>query len=333
MEQYPSELRRDLLSNRWVMIAAGRANRPNDWKKPFVKNDRLDPFRPENIRPEDIVDKVSNTDGTKYAVESDWKALAIINRYPLVGSKGHPRLSGEVVDGYGYHEIVIHSPEPDKDFGGFSEEQAQAVFELYLKRYNHLAHRPHIKHVQIFTNRGPEAGGSIDHPHSQIVALPVVPPYVQALADNARRRHDEEKRIASDDELEKETHDAKRIIYENSHFLVYCPFAPHADYHIRIMPKHPGARFFEITQEQLEHLARVMNLAHRRLDRIAGLPPYNSYIRTAPAHVPEKELRGFRWHVDILPHLATPGGLEISTGIDVVTVSPENAAHALRQDS
>ncbi len=334
MDTYPSELRRELLSKRWVLIAAGRAERPYDWKKPPVKTGRRDPFRPENIRPEDVVDRIVNADGTVYAVESDWKALSIANAYPLVSvAPEKPRLSGNTVDGYGYHEIVIHSPEADKDFGEFSTEQAQAVLELYLKRYNHLAHRPNIQYVQIFTNRGLEAGASVEHPHSQIVALPLVPPYIKELVTQARERYDRSRSEVGQHEIEKETHDAKRIIYENSKFLVYCPFAPQADYHIRIMPKQPGPHFYEITQEQLEHLARVLNLAFRRLNRIAGLPPYNAYVRTAPVHAAEEILRGFRWHVDIVPHLAIPGGLEISTGLDVVTVFPEDAAHALRQDS
>ena len=99
------------------------------------------------------------------------------------------------------------------------------------------------------------------------------------------------------------------------------------------MPKSPGAHFHEITERQLESLSSVFNLTFQRLNRIAGIPPYNAFIRTAPVDSTEEQLCGFRWHIDIIPHLATPGGLEISTGLDVVTVYPEDAAHALRQDS
>ena len=335
-EKFPSELRLGSLSNRWVLIAAGRANRPHDdWGPLQQASPREDPFSPAHIRPEEIVDRIPNDDHTKYSVESDWKALAIKNIYPFVSPKpSNPRLTGNVIDGYGYHELVIHSPEPHKNFEDFTPGQTQAVLELYLKRFNQLSHEPHVRHVQIFTNRGEEAGASIPHPHSQIVALPITPPYITELIDAAHKhsaRHDGSN--VAEDELSQEIHDSSRVIYENSKFLVYCPFAPHADYHIRIMPKGPGAHFYEITESQLEHLAKIINLAFRRLDRIAGIPPYNAFIRTAPTGEVAEELKGFRWHIDIIPHLSTPGGLEISTGLDVVTVFPEDAAHALRQDS
>jgi UDPglucose--hexose-1-phosphate uridylyltransferase len=332
-EKFPSELRLGSLSNRWVLIASGRANRPYDWKEPRLTEARPDPFSPENVHPDDITDRIANVTGKGFTVKADWRVLAIKNAYPFVSAEGpKPRLTGSVIDGYGFHEIVIHSPDPDKNFEDFEPEQTQAVLEMYLKRYNRLAHRPHIQHVQIFTNRGPEAGASIVHPHTQIVALPMVPPYIEQLVKAAHHHGGGDGNVA-EDELSREIHDTSRIIYENSKFLVYCPFAPHADYHIRIMPKQPGSHFPEITQDQMEHLARILNLAFRRLDRIAGIPPYNAFIRTAPVHAKEEDLKGFRWHVDIVPHTSIPGGLEISTGLDVVTVFPEDAAHALRQDS
>jgi UDPglucose--hexose-1-phosphate uridylyltransferase len=335
MENFPSELRRGHMDKRWVLIASGRAERPQDYVDHASPKVRRDPFSPENIRKEDIVDVIPNNDGTTYGTPSTWKAMAIKNLYPFVGKGGggKPRDTGHVRDGFGVHEIVIHSPDPDQDFDSFTPEQTQAVLELYLKRYNHISHMSHIKHVQIFTNRGKDAGASVVHPHTQIVALPVVPPYIEGLVKAAAEHYDRSRGKLGEDEVQREIHDASRVIYENSKFLVYCPFAPYADYHIRIMPKQAGSHFHEITQEQLEHLARILNLVSRRLNRIAGVPPYNAYIRTAPVDVTEKELRGFRWHIDILPHLAIPGGLEISTGIIVVTVFPEDAAHALRQDS
>jgi UDPglucose--hexose-1-phosphate uridylyltransferase len=332
MNSYPSELRLGSLENRWVLIASGRAHRPHDWAEVSAPEVKRDPFDPHNVHPDEITDRIINDDGAKYSVPSDWKTLSISNSFPfLAPSNDHPHLKGSVVDGYGFHEVIIHSPERDRNFEDFTPEQTRAVLELYLKRYNHMAHQDHIQHVQIFTNRGSEAGASVVHPHSQIVALPVVPPYIQQLVDAAKVHHRKHESSVAEDEVTKESKESTRVVYENSQFLVYCPFAPHADYHIRIMPKQPGSHFHEITEEQLEHLSRVINLAYRRLDRIAGVPPYNAFVRTAPIHA--ADLTGFRWHIDIVPHLSIPGGLELSTGLDVVTVTPEDAARALRQDS
>lgn len=335
MSNFPSELRLGSLSNRWVLIASGRANRPHDdWKPSPQGSKREDPFDPKRVHPDEITDQIPNSDGTKYEEPSTWKALALKNVYPLVTpDHGNPKLTGNPIDGYGFHELVIHSPDLDKNFEDFTPEQTRAVLELYLKRYNRLSHEPHIKHVQIFTNRGIEAGASIPHPHSQIVALPIAPPYIQDLIDAAGEHSKQHDSDICEEELAKEIHDSTRIVHEDSNFLVYCPYAPHADYHIRIMPKQPGSHFHEITEQQMEHLSEIINLTFRRLDRIAGIPPYNAFIRTAPVHATEEQLCGFRWHIDIIPHLSTPGGLEISTGLDVITVFPEDAAHALRQDS
>lgn len=335
MANFPSELRYDRLSNHWVLIASGRANRPHDdVQAPPTTTKREDPFDPKRIHPDEITDRIPNDDGTKYEEPSTWKALAVWNTYPLVTpDHGEPDMTGTKISGYGYHEIIIHSPDLDKNFEEFTPEQTRAVLELYLKRYNHLSHHDLIKHVQIFTNRGIEAGASIPHPHSQVVALPIVPPYITELIDAARTHTTKEDGDICEDELENEIHAATRVVHEDSNFLVYCPYAPHADYHIRIMPKQPGNHFHEITELQMEHLSEIINLTFRRLNRIAGMPPYNAFIRTAPVDAVEDELCGFRWHIDIIPHLATPGGLEISTGLDVITVFPEDAAHALRQDS
>lgn len=332
MSDYPSELRRGSLENRWVLIASGRANRPHDWEPPVRREARDDPFNPHNVRTADIVDKVLNTDGVKYDTKAEWKSLSVRNLYPfLTPDGGKPKRTGTTIEGYGFHEIIIHSPDADKNFENFTTEQTLAVLELYLKRYNHLSHEPHVEHVQIFTNRGEEAGASIVHPHSQIVALPIVPPYIQQLVAAAKHHYEVHEGSVAEDEVTRESKASTRVVYENSQFLVYCPFAPHADYHIRIMPKQPGSYFHEITEDQLEHLAKVLNLTFRRLDRIAGEPPYNAFIRTGPVNA--KDLTGFRWHIDIIPHLATLGGLELSTELDVVTVSPEDAARALRQDA
>lgn len=325
-----SQFRRSSFTDRWVLVATGRAQRPTDWAEVEEPEPVRDPFDPLTVKADEIIDKIPNNDGTKYSEPSNWKALAVVNVYPIVspGDK-KPKLAGNERDGYGFHEIIVHSPDRDKNFEEFTPEQTQAVLELYLKRYNHLAHMPNIKHVQIFTNRGKSAGASIIHPHSQIMALPIVPPYIERIVKTARNHYRDHGHDVITHEIEQESQAAVRVIYENSKFLVYCPYAPHANYHIRIIPKQPGAHFHEMTQEQLEHLSRMINMAFLRLDRIAGHPPYNTFIRTAPIH--DKHLEGFRWHIDILPHLTQPGGFELATGIDVVTVTPEDAARALRK--
>jgi UDPglucose--hexose-1-phosphate uridylyltransferase len=257
--------------------------------------------------------------------------LAIRNAFPFLTPGDDPDVRGKIRDGFGYHEIIIHSPDPDQDFEQFETAQTELVLEMYIRRYRELAAQPHIKHVQIFTNRGPESGASVRHPHSQIVAMPVVPSYVQRLVETAREFHQETGKDLAEDELTRERDRQERLVEESAHFIVYCPFAPHADYQVRILPKRTHHRFDQMTDEERTDLAGIINTTYRRLDRVAGIPPYNAFIRTAP--VATKGEAGLSWHIDIIPHLSTPGGMELATGLDVITVAPEDAAAALRQDS
>lgn len=328
MSEYPSELRRSAISGRWVMIAAGRAKRPHQFADAASNAATRDPFSPENLPKDDIVDFIPN-DGTEYSVASDWKVMSIKNAFPFVAEGSSPDTSGYIRDGYGFHEIVIHSPDADKNFETFTTEQTEAVIQLYLKRFIDLAGRPHIQHVQIFTNRGHEAGASVVHPHSQIVALPVVPPFIQQLVDSAKMYHAKHGVHVVEDELERQDREAVRMIEQTEHFLAYCPYAPHTNYHIRILPKSEHRRFRDIQPDEIKDLAALLNSLMRKLNAVAGTPPYNIYIRTAPTRL--IDLDGFHWHIDIQPHLAIPGGLELATGIDVITITPEDAAAELRK--
>lgn len=331
MTHYPSELRRSTLSNRWVLIAADRAKRPHEFKEPAVDVNARDPFAPENIPVDDIVDQFPTETADEYQMPADWRVITIKNKFPFLVPGDEPRVHGHIRDGYGFHELVIHSPERDRNIEDFESLQTEYLLQMFIKRYQALAKESHIQHVQIFTNRGPEAGASVVHPHSQIVALPIVPAYIRALIDTAREHAKTSDVGIIDDELETETTNGERVIAETEHFLVYCPFAPHADYHIRILPKRHEHQFAAMTDVEVTDLAVVLRATYRRLNAVAGVPPYNTYIRTAPVHEPN--LDGFRWHVDIIPHLSTPGGLELSTGLEVVTVPPELAAEKLRDAS
>lgn len=320
--KFPSEFRQSRFNQRWVLVAKDRARRPHQFPEQVAVSPNRDPFDPVNLTSDGIRDALPTV--------ADWRVIAIDNAFPFLTPGADPDLRGRIRDGYGHHEIIIHSPDRDRDFEHFEPSQTEAVIELYVRRYRELAAQPHIKHVQIFTNRGPAAGASVRHPHSQIVALPIVPGAVQRLVETAKAYHAETGKSVADDELAEERDAADRVVGETDHFLVYCPFAPHVDYHVRILPKAGGARFEAITDEERSDLAKVINDIYRRLNGVAGIPAYNAFIRTAPVHQPD--LAGFRWHIDIIPHLGTPGGLEISTGLDVVTVAPETAAATLRND-
>ncbi len=327
MTDFPSKLRHSRISDRWVLIAAGRGKRLHQFDAPSAAAKR-DPFEPANIPPGDIVGSVARRADDFFKTEADWSVVAIRNAFPYVAPGDQPRLVGPVRDGYGYAELVIHSPDADRNFEDFDTAQTAAILGLYQERYRALAKDSHLKYIQVFTNRGPEAGASVIHPHSQIVALPIVPPHVARLVEAARRHHQRHGSSVVEDELVEETKAGERIISETAHFIAYCPFAPQANYHVRIFPKHHAEHFDRASRSSLEDLAELINRLYAALKELHGDAPYNAFIRTAPLQ--EKDLPGFRWHLDILPHLSTPGGLEASTDLLVLTAAPEKAAAEIK---
>lgn len=319
MSGYPSQLRQSRFNQRWVLVAAGRAKRPHQFADSASVADARDPFDPATVKPEDII--------TARPDIGEWQAVAIPNAFPFLIAGDDPDLRGRIQDGYGFHELVIHSRAADQDFEQFEPTQTARVLEIYAARYRDLAARPHIKHVQIFTNRGHSAGASVRHPHSQIVALPVVPPHVAVLQQAARQYHERTGRGVADDELVDERDQAERIVMRTDHFLAYCPFASHVDHQVRIIPLAGDTRFETLESAERLDLAAVINETYRKLDTVDGIPPYNAFLRTTPVG----EEGAFRWHFDIMPRRGTPGGLELATGLDVITVPPETAAASLRE--
>lgn len=328
MTSFPSELRHSRLSDRWVMIAAGRNKRPHQFPAVSANKSSRDPFTPANITASDVIAVIP--DHPAGVVPKVWDVLSIRNAFPFVAAEQEPRrIRGGTRDGFGYHEIVIHSPEAEKNFEDFSPEQTGRVLEMFIDRYVDLSSRPHVKHVQVFTNRGPSAGASVGHPHSQIVALPVVPPYVSRVIKAADVHRDTGGSELVEDELFDERKAGDRIIKESEHFVAYAPFAPRANYHIRVVPLDEAARFQELAGDARLDLAQLINDLYRALNAVSGTPDYNAFIRTPPTDLPTP--KAFRWHLDIVPHFAVPGGLELATGLDVITVTPETSAAELRK--
>ena len=327
MPEYPSELRHSTISDRWVLIAPGRAKRPDaPGGQNHANAKHRDPFDPQNIPPADITDTLAGSD-MAFATKADWDVLAMKNAFPFLHPGEKPDVTGNIRSGYGYHELVIHSPDEDKNFEDFSTAQTALVFKLYQQRLRELAKDKRIQYVQIFTNRGAEAGASVLHPHSQIVALPVVPGGVKELLAAAEQYHAKHGTDVVEDQVAREIETKDRLVAQNEQFVAYCPFAPRTTHHIRIVPRQAGPMFRDMADDCFAPLAEIINAIHRAMNQVAELPPYNVFIRSAPTHMVPT---GFRWHIDVLPHMAIPGGFEISTGLDVVTVTPEDSAKLLR---
>ncbi len=324
----PSELRLDLVSNDWVVIATGRARRPETFaKEKRIKEDvsKEDcPFCQPNIE-EKAIEKINRKDGS-------WFILSMPNDFPALSQRDslNQREKGpyQIMDGHGYHEVVI-TADHDKPTAEFSKEEMKMMVDLYQKRYLDLIKKKFIKYVSIFYNHGREAGATIVHPHSQIIAIPVIDPDLKDSLDGAERYYREHQQCVYCQMLEWDIKDGKRIIYQNEKFAVLCPFAPQVSFEVRIYPKEHQSTFEKMTEPEKDLFADAMQVALNRIAQALDDPPYNFYFHTAPADRGRYE--NYHWHLNILPKTAVMAGFELGAGIEISTIEPEKAAAFLKK--
>jgi UDPglucose--hexose-1-phosphate uridylyltransferase len=333
----PSELRLDPVSGEWVVIAAGRAFRPHDVK--FQKPKRVsktscpfeDPQRTGHGKPLLMVD--SGGKQVRYGTPegSDWFLQIIPNKFPIVeGEKcGIERHRGIFTwqIGAGFHELVIFR-DHDRDPSQFRREELAAMVLGYQTRYRALATEECAEYILIFHNHGPAAGASIYHPHSQIVALPVIPPDVARSIAGSRKFYETRKQCIHCAMIEWEKRARRRIVYENEEMIVFAPFASKVAFETRIFPKRHEYAFEHMEERQRRFLADALGVTLRKIAAVLKHPSYNFFIHTAPTN-PEY-FPHYHWHVEVLPRTSIWAGVELGTGIEVVAVPPEDAARHLR---
>lgn len=328
-----SELRQDPFTREWVLIAPERAHRPRRAPEPptvptwteAVEPDC--PFCPgnEDRTPEELW-RLPGPDG-------NWDVRVVPNRYPFLSTglgpvRHRPLTPFLAADASGAHEVVVETPRHDLDLPDLDDAAATRVFAAYRARWHALlALRPGL--ILPFRNHGEAAGTSLGHPHSQIVAVPVVPPRYRQRFDIARAYHDDHGTSLHADVLAAEIGDGARVIAVADHVVALAPFASAAAYEIRVVPRGDQASFQGISDAALAETARMVRRLLAALRDLLGDVPYNYAVVSAPDG--EERTAFDSWHLDVLPRLTTAGGFELATGIAVNTVPPEQAAARLRR--
>lgn len=326
-----SELRQDLVSGDWVVIATGRSKRPND----FIIPKRAAFAQPKSTCP--FEKRFSNAhvvyaqDGK--AAGSDWWVQTIPNKYPAfdkgicaVFNKKGPYT---VTSGAGAHEVVI-TADHTRSFAAMTDQEVALVVRTYQDRFRMLQDDNCVKYISLFHNHGRLAGASLSHPHSQIIAIPVVPPDVASSLEGSERYFAKEKKCVHCIMLKYDLKDKDRLIFESEHFASVAPFASRTAFELRIFPKSHQARFEDTAPDELADFGRMLRISLAKLYRGLKNPDYNFFLHTAP--VKNSHSYGhYHWHFEILPKTAIWAGFEIGTGIEISTIRPESAAAFLRK--
>ncbi len=322
-----SELRQDIVTGDWVVIATGRAKRPDAFiqSERIPADDAVDPF-------EDPVASGQEKDVLSYRrSDGEWSLLVLPNKYPaFVRGKAVKELSEGpyfAMSGVGYHEVIV-TRDAHRSLAQLDTWQVAEVIDAYRERYLELMNKKSVNYIQILHNHGKEAGASLSHPHSQLMAIPVISPYVELELNGAERFFKTNKEKVYSVIAEYESEQKKRIILENEHFVVFCPFASRGAFEMMILGKRPNPYFERITEAEIFSLAEALQKSLQTLYHGLNDPAYNFYVHSAPCD--GREYPHYQWHIEILPRMATWGGLELSTGIEVSTIEPEVAASYLR---
>lgn len=327
----PPELRRDPITGDWVILAAGRGRRPHA-PGPTEAPDQPDhecPFCPghEEQTPAELAAfrKQGGPD------TPGWTVRVFPNRFPILAESVDESgvsyaVSPDHKPAEGSHEVIIDTPHHDKTPWEAGTGQVKAMLEMYRDRILALKHRGGISYVHIIRNHGAAGAASLEHPHSQLFGLPFAPPQVSAEMDGFVLAQRGEARCVLCNMVAGEETEKTRLVTASSSFSVFCPFASRLPYETWIVPRRHQPAFEDCGE--LDELAEVVADTLNRFRDNIGDPPFNYWIHTYPLH---GESRPYHWHLEILPRLTIPGGLEMGAGVWVNTVTPEAAAASLRK--
>jgi UDPglucose--hexose-1-phosphate uridylyltransferase len=326
------ELRKDPVIGRWVIIATERAKRPKDFK---VVQDApkggVCAFCSghEDMTPPEVL---AYRDNGGESNGPGWKLRVVPNKYPALMIEGALQREGvgifDKMNGVGAHEVIIESPDHAKSLADLNEHEVESVIWAYRDRIVDLSKDSRFRYIIIFKNQGEAAGASLEHSHSQLIALPIVPRYVMEELTGAKEYYNFKERCIFCDIIRQERADGRRIVLENDLFVSLAPFAPKSPFETWILPKNHQSSFEEGTVKEYQNLAKILRATLRKLNGALDRPPYNFIIHTSP--LTEKNIQHYHWHIEIMPTLTKTAGFEWGSGFYINPTPPEEAASFLR---
>ncbi len=328
-----SDLRKDPIVGRWVIIATERGRRPTDFRPEVQKVTGPDscPFCEGNesqTTPEILAyrEPESTPDGP------GWRVRVVPNKFPALQIEGELQKRGDgiydMMAGIGAHEVIIESPKHHISTAALTETEVRDVLWVYRERLLDLRNDRRFVHGMIFKNVGSAAGASLEHTHSQLIVTPIVPITVWEEMTGALEFFNYRGRCIYCDMLHQEAASKKRIVLDTEHFMAFCPYAARFPFETWIVPKRHSSHYEQLDQTELEDLASVLRTSIARLETVLDRPPYNYILHTAPFD--HSDVPHYHWHIEIMPRLTKVAGFEWGSGFYINPMPPEQAASFLR---
>ena len=327
------QLRKDPITGRWVIISTDRQKRPNDFRveRASVIGREQCPFCPghESLTPPEVLSYRQNGGAPN---TPGWDVRVVPNKFPALQVEGTLDREGDGMfdrmNGIGAHEVIIETPDHQRSLAAMSEPEIERVLWAYRERIVDLKQDRRLRYILVFKNHGAAAGATLEHTHSQLIALPIVPDFVREEVEGARAHFAVKERCVFCDVIHQEVADTRRVILENADVVALAPYAPRFAFETWLLPKRHAARYEEAPRHEYESLARVLKSLLQRMDRALELPAYNLIVHTAPFADDVADL--FHWHVEVIPKLTRVAGFEWGTGFYINPTPPEEAARVLR---
>jgi UDPglucose--hexose-1-phosphate uridylyltransferase len=327
------ELRKDPVTENWVILSPNRTKRPTDLAKTQNVPLRSDncPFCPGS-EDETLAETFAFRNGGA-PNQPGWTTRVFPNRFPalqLAEVAETPVSNGlyEHRNGFGAHEVIVDCPEHVVSMGDTAAENIGNVFLAFQQRIKAFKQDPRLAYTILFKNHGEPAGASLQHSHSQLMSLPMIPERVREELEGSERYFQHSGRCVFCDILEHELAERNRLIFEDQHIAVIAPYAPRLSYETWIVPKQHRSHFENTAPEAVQSLAVALKLLLQKIDRGLNYPAYNYVLHQGAAA--DHELPHFHWHLEVVPRVARIAGFEWGTNYFVNHTTPEQAAEFLR---
>ncbi len=328
-----SELRKDPIVGRWVIIAPERISRP----QALLDNgglplDTYDPFLEghEDVTTPEII--AYRNHGTA-ANGPGWRVRVIPNRFPALGVNHSLEKRGDgmydKMTGVGAHEVIVECPHFETNMSRLPVDNIREILWIYRDRLVDLKRDPRLVHGLIFKNKGAQAGATLPHSHSQLIVSPIVPIVVQDELEGSEAYFRYRGRSIYSDMIQQELATQKRVVIDSPNFLVFCPFASRFPFETWIVPKTQSSHYENVTRHAIEELGVVLKQTLQKMELCLDDPSYNYVLHTAPFD--RQELPHYTWHIEIFPRMSGIAGFEWGSGFYINSVPPEDAAASLRE--
>ncbi|RDY24723.1 DUF4931 domain-containing protein [Romboutsia maritimum] len=312
------EIRIDSVNNDMIVFAKDRSKRPIDVvitqteKEVSKEYEKKCPFCRGN-------EELSTKETFKIQEKNDWVVKSIYNKFPILDGVGK-----EI---YGIHEVMIDTYRHNGNFYNMTEEEFKNLFVMYKNRYKNLINDNNVEYVSIFKNFLRKSGASLEHPHSQIISLSIIPPDIENEIAISKKYYMDKHKSLYDDIIKDEIQHKKRVIYNGKRFLVIVPYASKYSGEVRILFKEK-IKFENIKDEDIYELSYIFMKLFKNLYRDKGYTPFNLCIHTHPKNIEQENY--FNVHMHIIPRKYSFGGFELGTGVYVSSTNPEELAKKLK---